>query len=146
MQARKNSFAALLLSVIVPGAGQIFNQETTKGGVIFGSCVGLGLLTYWLSGVNKVSVALALFILWMSAIVDAYKTASAAGQPRDFYYRRPYVVAMLLLVGPLALPLLWKSTHFSRTARWAWTIVVVVAGFMFMATPYLINWLTKQVP
>jgi len=146
MSARRNPFTALLLSAIVPGAGQIFNQETKKGCIIFGSCSGLGLLTYWLSGLNKITVALALFILWMSAIVDSYKTASAAGQPRDFYYRRPYVVAMLLLVGPLALPLLWKSPHFSRTARWTWSVIVVGAVLMFIATPYLMSWLTKQVP
>ena len=145
MSARRNPFTALILSVIVPGAGQIFNQETKKGCVIFGSCLGLGFLTYWLSGLNKISVALALFVLWISAITDAYKVASAAGQPGDFYYRRPYVVAMLLLVGPLALPLLWKSPHFSRTARWTWSVIVVAAFFMFIATPYLMNWLTKQV-
>jgi hypothetical protein len=49
--------------------------KTTKGGVISVSCVGLGLLTYWLSGLNQ-SVLLLLFVHSLdSAIVDAYKTA-----------------------------------------------------------------------
>jgi hypothetical protein len=144
MSVQKNPSAALLFSVIVPGLGQIFNRETKKGFIILASCLGLGLLTYWLSGLNKVSIALALILLWSSAIVDAYKVAKASGQPSDFYYRKPYVVVMLLLVGPLALPLLWQSPHFSRFARWAWTVIVTVAVAMFMATPYLLNSLIKQ--
>ena len=150
MSVRKNPIAALMLSVIVPGLGQIFNRETKKGFIVLASCLGLGLglLTYWPSGLNKVSIALnialALILLWTSAIVDAYKVAKASGQPSDFYYRRPYVVVMLLLVGPLALPLLWQSPHFSRFARWAWTVIVAAAVIMFIATPYFVDWLIKE--
>jgi hypothetical protein len=144
MNGRRNSFLALALSAVVPGTGQIFNREIKKGLVIFASCFGLGVLMYWLSSLNKISVALALILLWTSAIVDAYKVASASGEPFDFYYRRPYVVAMLLFVGPLALPLLWRSPHFSRLARWTWTVIVSAAVAMFMATPYLLSWLINQ--
>ena len=58
-------------------------------------------------------------LIWLSAIVDAYKVAKSAGQAAEFYYAKAYVVAMLLLVGPLALPLLWQSPNFSNTARWS---------------------------
>ena len=133
-----------MLSLIVPGLGQIFNQESKKGFIILASCLGLGLITYWISGLNKVTIALALILLWSSAVVDAYKVAQSSDQPSDFYYRKPYVIAMLLLVGPLALPLLWQSPHFSRLARWTWTVVVVAAVVMFLATPYLLSWLAKQ--
>lgn len=84
--------------------------------------------------------------MWVSAIVDAYKTARTSGQPFDWYYRVPYVVAMLLLVGPLALPLLWRGPYFSRFARWAWTIVVIGGVLLFLAMPYLLSWLIQQVP
>jgi hypothetical protein len=134
----------MFLSAIVPGLGQIYNQEIKKGVVIFGSCLSLGLLSYWISGLNKISTLLALLLLWISAVTDAYKAAKASAHESDFYYRRPYVVAMLLLVGPLALPLLWQSQNFSRTARWTWTIIVVGAALLFVATPYLMNWLIKQ--
>jgi hypothetical protein len=144
MPVRKSPIAALMLSVIVPGLGQIFNRETKKGFIILASCLGLALLTYWLSGLNQVSIALALILVWGSAIVDAYKVAKVSDQPSDFYYRKPYVVAMLLLVGPLALPLLWQSPHFSRFARWTWTVIVAAAVVMFIATPYLLTWLVKQ--
>jgi hypothetical protein len=147
MAVRKNPIAALMLSVIVPGLGQIFNGETKKGFIILASCLGLvlGLLTYWPSDFNKVSIALALILLWSSAMVDAYKVAKASGQPSDFYYRKPYVVAMLVLVGPLALPLLWQSPHFSRFARWTWTVIVTAAAIvMVIATPQLMDWLIKE--
>jgi hypothetical protein len=55
--------------------GQIFNEEKKKGLVIFGSCLSLALLTYWLSGFNQFSIALALMLLWSSAIIDVFKVA-----------------------------------------------------------------------
>ena len=135
MPAPRTPLTAMFLSAIVPGK---------KGVTIFGSCLSLGLLSYWISGLNKISTLLALLLLWISAVTDAYKAAKASAQASDFYYRKPYVVAMLLLVGPLALPLLWQSQNFSRTARWTWTIIVVGAALLFVATPYLMNWLIKQ--
>jgi len=141
MSTRSNPFLALLLSVIFPGVGQIYNREIKKGLVIFGSSLSLGLLSYWLSGFNKIAAALALLLLWISAAVDAYKIAKTTGQAAEFYYRKSYVVAMLLLVGPLALPLLWQSPNFSSVACWTWTVIVVGAALLFVATPYLLNWL-----
>jgi TM2 domain-containing membrane protein YozV len=138
MPSQSNPFVALILSVIVPGSGQIYNREVKKGWVILGACLSLGLLTYWIAGLNKITLALALLLLWLSAIVDAYKIAKASGQDSEFYYRRAYVVAMLLLVGPLALPILWQSPNFSRTSRWLWTVIVVGAALLFIATPYLV--------
>jgi hypothetical protein len=145
MSGRKSPFSALLLSMIVPGLGQVYNQETKKGLVIFGSCLALGLLGYAISGLNKISAVLALLLLWISAVNDAYKFAGNSSRANDFYYRRSYVVAMLLLVGPLALPLLWQSSHFSTTARWTWTTIVVAVVLLFVAMPHLMNWLVGRV-
>jgi TM2 domain-containing membrane protein YozV len=145
MPAPRNSLIAVVLSAIVPGSGQIYNQELRKGLVIFGSCLSLGLLSYWISGLNKISTLLALLLLWISATADAYKVARTSGQAAHFYYRKPYVVAMLLLIGPLALPLLWQSPNFSRAARWTWSLIVVGGVLLFVSTPYLMNWLIRQV-
>src|SRR5437763_552202 len=76
MSVRKNPITALVLSVIVPGLGQIFNEEKKKGLVIFASCLGLALLTYWFLGFNKFSIALALILLWSRAIADASHSIS----------------------------------------------------------------------
>lgn len=146
MNARKKPLIALTLSLVLPGLGQVYNDEVSKGLVIAGSCLALGLTSLWSPGLSRASAALALLLLWVSAIIDAYKTAKISDQPLDWYYRVPYVVAMLLLVGPLAFPLLWRSPHFSRSARWAWTVVVVAAVLLFLATPYLLDWLIRQMP
>ena len=137
MSDRRNPLVALSLSVIVPGLGQLYNREFGKGLVIIGSCFGLGLLIYSQAGLNRITFALALLLVWISAIADAYKSAQAFGQPPDFYYRKTYVVSLLLLVGPFALPLLWQSPYFSRTARWTWTVIVSGAALLFILTPYL---------
>jgi TM2 domain-containing membrane protein YozV len=139
MTTRAKSFLALILSMLLPGLGQIYNQEQKKGWVILGCCAVLGLGTYSLAGFNAITGALALLLLWLSAIVDAYKVAKSAGQTAEFYYGKNYVVAMLLLVGPLALPLLWQSPNFSRSARWLWTVIVVGAALLFVVTPYLLQ-------
>lgn len=141
----KNPWMAAGLS-LVPGLGQLYNGQRTKAWVLCGACLALVLGTTWLAGVSRLTAALALFVVWTSALVDAYKTAQMSGQPLDWYYRRPYVVAMLLLLGPVALPLLWRSPHFSAPARWAWTTVVLGAVLLFLATPYLINRLLQQMP
>lgn len=146
MTSPPSPYLAFILSLFLPGAGQIYIKQYKKGMVILGSCAGLGLFIYGLSGLNKISIALALLLLWTSAVVDAYKTAKASGRPIQFYYRRPYVVTMLLLVGPLALPLLWRSPNFSRAACWTWTVIVVAAALLFVVTPYLMNWLIQQLP
>ncbi|MGZ9257487.1 MAG: hypothetical protein ACXW50_23920 [Candidatus Binatia bacterium] len=139
MTTRAKSLLALLLSMLLPGLGQIYNQEQKKGWVIFGCCLVLGIATYRLTGFNVITAALALLLLWLSAIIDAYKVAKSAGQTAEFYYAESYVVAMLLLVGPLALPLLWQSPNFSSTARWVWTVIVVGVALLFVVTPYLLQ-------
>jgi hypothetical protein len=139
MPARSSPSLALLLSVLVPGWGQKHIGQTKKGLVIFSCALSLGLLGYWFSGFNRIAMLLALLLLWVSAAVDAYQMAKAAGQPAEFYYRKTFVVAMLVLVGPLALPLLWQSPHFSRAARWLWTVLVVSVALLFIATPYLLK-------
>lgn len=146
MANRKNPYLALFLSLMIPGLGQLYNNETIKGLVVLALCVGLGFLFYVLSGLNRVTAVLILIVVWLSAVVEAYKMAKASGQPVDFYYKIPYVVGMLLLVGPLALPLLWKSPYFSRAAQWVWTIVVVGVALLFVVTPYLLSWFVERAP
>jgi len=143
MTTQSNPFLAVILSAILPGLGQIYNQEQKKGWVIIGCCLVLSFAIYWFSGLNAVTFALALLLIWISAIVDAYKVAKSAGQAAEFYYAKSYVVAMLLLVGPLALPLLWQSPNFSSGARWVWTVIVVGTALLFIATPYLLKSLIR---
>ena len=137
---------AAVFSLVLPGIGQFYNRQQTKGLVLLGSCAALLALTAWLSGLSRITVALALAVVWISAATDAYMTAKMGGRPLDWYYRKPYVVAMLLLIGPVALPLLWRSPHFARPGKWGWTALVLGVVLIFLATPYLLHALLQQMP
>jgi hypothetical protein len=41
--------------------------------------------------------------------------------------------------------LLWQSPHFSRTARWTWTVIVGGAALLITLTPHLTDWALQQV-
>jgi hypothetical protein len=41
--------------------------------------------------------------------------------------------------------LLWQSPNFSRAAQWTWSLIVVGGVLLFVSTPYLMNWLIRQV-
>ena len=146
MSVRKSPITALVLSVIVPGLGQIFNEEKKKGLVIFGSCLAFMQLRL---GPNRVGYKGTLQTL-ADTIKLLFKEGFVPDASDKFLFNFApilvIVVAMLLLVGPLAFPLLWQSPQFSRFARWTWTVIVVTAALMFVVTPYLMSWLIKQAP
>jgi len=50
----------------------------------------------------------------------------ATSQPSRWYHSMWFVLVMLFFVlGPLALPLLWKSPRFPRWSKWCLTILCV---------------------
>lgn len=70
--------------------------------------------------------------IMVPAAVDAFQTAS--GRPRMFKGDAvPYVILMLLMVGPFAIPLLWQSVKFSKFAKIFWTAAVVLIAFLAIA-------------
>ena len=52
---------------------------------------------------------------------------------------------MLLVVGPFALPLLWQSRRFSRMAKVAWTIGVVLVAVLCIVTVAALGPMMEQV-
>src|SRR5258706_14447547 len=116
MATQTKPLIALLLSAVIPGAGQIYNGEAKKGWVILACCLSLGAFTYWLAGLNKITIVLALLLLWLSAMVDAYRVAKTTGQAPAVYYAKTYVVTMLVLVGPVAPPLAGQIPKFTSSA------------------------------
>lgn len=146
LPTQNNPVCALLLSCVVPGLGQVYNAERSKGLVLFFCCVGLIGLALWFSGLNRFTFALTATVLWISGIIDAYQTAVWSGHPLDWYYRPAYVTTMLVLVGPLALPLLWRSSYFTRVARYLWTVVILGGVLLLLATPYVLRWAMQVMP
>jgi len=129
----KDPRLALFYSVMFPGLGQLYLGERAKGWTLL--CMGIGV------GVSLIISHTAIACLLMGGIylavmipaaLDAFQTAS--GRPRTFTADTvPYVIIMLLLVGPFAIPLLWQSRKFSTHARIAWTFVVILIALLAIA-------------
>ncbi len=168
----KSPRLALFYSVILPGLGQIYLGECAKGWTLLCMAVGVGIslivshtpIACFLMG----GIYLAVMI---PAALDAFQTAS--GRPRTFSvpmpinFREseigaaqatvhdkktktwagdavPYVVLMLLLVGPFAVPLLWQSQKFSTRAKIVWTLaVILIALLAIMATAFAASFMEQ---
>ena len=130
----KDPRLALFYSVVIPGLGQLYLGEYAKGwtllcmaaGVVVSLIVSHTAMTCFLMG----GIYLAVMI---PAALDAFQTAS--GRPRTFMADTvPYVIVMLLLVGPFAIPLLWQSAKFSKMAKILWTFAVILIALLVIAT------------
>ena len=124
---------ALLYSVIFPGLGQFYVGERAKGWTLL--CMGAGVVVSLI--VSHTAIACFLMggiylTIMIPAAVDAFQTAS--GRSQTFLSDTvPYVILMLLLVGPFAVPLLWQSRKFSTSAKIAWTAPVILIAFLAIA-------------
>lgn len=59
---------------------------------------------------------------------------------RKWYFKTSIVVTAFLLIGPLALPLVWWNPHYSRKAKIIVTLVTVAATYyMTVATIHSIK-------
>jgi len=107
----KNPYLAFFYSLAVPGIGQLYLGERAKGwallsmtgGIVVSLVVSHTLIAWIMMG----GIYLAVMI---PSAVDAFQTAS--GRPRMFNGdSKPYVIVMLLMVGPFAIPLLWPKHY-----------------------------------
>jgi len=108
--------------------------------VVMGMLVGLlafrSLLTTVLLGLVYLAVAI-------PAALDASQVARGLVRPGQGQAAWS-VILMLLAVGPFAIPLLWQSPWFSRTAKIGWTVAIsVVAVLGIVATAALGPLLTQ---
>ena len=76
-EQKKNPVIALILSIIVTGLGQIYNDQLGKGILYFVIALICGLLIMVLIGIILFP------IWWIIGIVDAYKTAELINQDKD---------------------------------------------------------------
>jgi len=63
MTERKSPRFALLLSHLIPGLGQVYNGENTKGLILAVACFLLGGMGLLFSGLNGVTMLLALLLV-----------------------------------------------------------------------------------
>lgn len=136
----KDARLALIYSIVAPGLGQLYLGERAKGWTLL--CMSAGVVVSLIFS----HTAIAWFLMggiylavMIPAARDAFQTAS--GRSRIFMTDTvPYVIMMLLMIGPFAIPLLWQSARFSKTAKILWTIAVIliallgIAAMTFMAS------------
>jgi len=130
----KSPQLSFLFSFLVPGTGQLYIGERAKGWTLLcmdaGVAVSLILSHTGMAWFMTGGIYLAIMI---PAAFDAFQTAS--GRPRIFSGEtRFYVIMMLFMVGPFALPLLWQSVRFSKKAKLLWTLAVILIGLLAIAT------------
>jgi hypothetical protein len=133
----RSRYIAAGLSLVAPGAGQIYSGDRPKGVALL--CITAGLWTMATltmagpaaarSALTMPSLVIVYLFVLIPAVLDGYRagvgqTAVVAGE------RLWYVVMMLLAVGPLALPLLWQSRRFSRATKMAWTVAVIIIALL----------------
>lgn len=134
MPTQKHPFLALVLSLIMPGLGQLYNGERATGLSLLVMVMGMGVSCLVFRGVTTcVLMGVVYLAVVIPAAADAYQTASGR-QSRFSGDAVWYVIAMLLAVGPFALPLLWTSPRFSRTAKITWTVIVVLVALLCIVT------------
>lgn len=91
---KRNSYLAGLLSLVVPGLGQIYCGQGTKGATILVAAIVVGSMNilfipvflaasldpemgwaYWIPRIGHDAVALWSVVFWAWAVVDAFKLA-----------------------------------------------------------------------
>src|SRR3972149_6532846 len=50
----------------------------------------------------------------------------------EWFYRTPMVILWILLLGPFALPFIWKNPQYNTTNKAIWTIVTI--GYTILTT------------
>ncbi len=131
-----------VLSLLLPGLGQLYTGERAKGIAVL--CISLGT---WLgmalsalgpstvrSPLTVLMLAIVYLFIWIPSVIDAYRDAS--GRPSRLLSDGSawYVIVMLLVVGPMAIPLLWQSRAFSRGSKIGWTVFVIAVALLIIVS------------
>jgi hypothetical protein len=133
MTAMNRRFPALAacLSLIAPGAGQLYNGERAKGMAMLVMTAGIW---FWMimaaigpaafrSRFTLILFGLVYVSIWMPAVTDAYRQVPGTVQSLLSGHKRWYVIVMVLVTGIVAVPFVWQSPRLSRTAKIVWSVI-----------------------
>ena len=141
----------------MPGLGQLYNGEDAKAAAILCSTFGIWAGLVWTtvgpdasrSWLSAVALLLVYPFLLLPAVLDAHRRASGIPEISSSRASRWHVVIMLLVIGPLAIPQLWQSQGFSRSAKILWTCTIgvvslIVILLMVAIGPGLEQWIERS--
>lgn len=128
----------MFLSLLIPGLGQLYSGERSKGiallcislGIGFGLGVAIAGPPAFRSKVTVVMLAVVYLLVWIPTSIDAFQQAAGNTQTLLSGDRPWYVIVMLLTVGPMALPLLWQSQRFSKMAKIIWSVLIILVALL----------------
>jgi polyferredoxin len=69
-------------------------------------------------------------------IIDAELKRLKKEEKPEWFHRTPMVILWILLLGPFALPFIWKNPQYNTTNKTIWTIVMI--GYTALVTLMLI--------
>ena len=140
----KKPFLAFFYSLAVPGLGQLYLGERAKGWTLLSMTVGVVVSLI----VSHTAIAWILMggiylAVMIPAAAEAYQVTLREKKAKTWMGDSiAYVIVMLLMVGPFAIPLLWQSGRFSKTAKIVWTLVVIlIAVFAIVTLTFMASFL-----
>lgn len=143
---------AVLLSIVLPGLGQWASGQRAKGFAYASSAVGCGVLfviatigpAHMRSWLTQLMLGATYPLIWIPAVVDAAR-GDAPAMP-SLATHAWYPVLMVLMIGAMAVPLVWQCPRLSRGAKVVWSTIGIVNSLLFLVVlavlgPLLQQWL-----
>ena len=147
MPPSRSPVLAYLLSLAVPGLGQLYCGDRPKGWSLLVMALGIGLIAWWSrsSHMTLIMMGIVYLLVAFQTAGDAARLAqgraSTSGTETTWY-----VIGMLFLAGPFAFPLLWQHQKFSRTAKILWTIAVTLIAVLGLVLLSALGPMLDQLP
>ena len=117
---------------LVPGLGHLVLGKRGKALALFVVDFGMIVSVYFLnSRIGALLVGIVYFMAMVPAVIETY-TLAQGGLSR-FSESKFYIVALLLVTGFPALPLLWQSRVFSKRMKILWSIAVPALAILYFS-------------
>lgn len=117
---------------LIPGLGHLVLGKRGKAIALFILDLGIVCSVFFLrSTVGCLLACFSYLIIMIPAVIETY--ALARGEAGQFSESKYYIVALLLMEGFSALPLLWQSRVFSKRIKIAWSIAVPVLAILYFS-------------
>lgn len=121
-----------LLSILLPGLGQLYLGERANGLSLIAASLGMGLvLCFDPSWFTSIFIALAYLSLVYHAAKDAYRGTKNTESIE-------YILGLAVVCGPFSLPLLWQNGQIKTRGKIIWTtVILILTGLAIASMIYL---------
>jgi hypothetical protein len=128
-----------LLSILLPGLGQLYLGERANGLSLIAASLGMGIVLRfdpsWLTGVF---IALAYLSLIYHAAKDAYRGTKNTESIE-------YILGLAVVCGPFCLPLLWQNRQIKTQGKIIWTVIILVLTGLAIASMIFLDPIVNKI-